>query len=262
MERPLKGSAKPKGSAKLKGNAKPSVQALPDLAYRAIREQILQGRFRIGAPISRRRLAEELGMSMVPVSEAFQRLVQEGLIESRPQAGTRIRVPTEADIRDRFVIREALESQSARLFAERASIVERRELRNLAEELDELYLQRDANPDDAALVFQVNSHHLRLHTRISECSGAIALCQMIESNAVLIFNWFFDLVGEQPPIPPHFHRDLIVAISGTDQAAADSAMRAHVRYGLEATIQSMRKISIEIENSWRIGRRRTRKSHA
>ena len=243
----------------VKGRSKPPVQPLPEHAYRTIREQILQGRFRIGAPLSRRQLADELCMSIVPVSEAFQRLLQEGLIESKPQVGTRIRIPTETDIRDRFVIREALESQSARLFAERASMAERRELRDLAEELDDLYLQRDLNPEDASLVFQVNSHHLRLHTRISECSGAIALCQMIETNAVLIFNWFFDIVGDQPPIPAHFHRDLIAAISGTDQAAADSAMRAHVRYGLEATIQSMRKISIEIESSWRIGRRRARK---
>ncbi len=240
---------------RLKDGSKSSMQALPELAYRAIREQILSGRFRMGAPISRRQLAAELGMSMVPVSEAFQRLTQEGLIESKPQVGTRIRIPTETDIRDRFVIREALESQSARLFSERASMAERRELRESAEELDALYLQRDSNPDNSSLVFQVNSHHLRLHTRISECSGTIALCQMIETNAVLIFNWLFDLIGEQPPIPPHFHRDLIAAISATDQTAADAAMRAHVQYGLEATIQSMRKLSIEIESSWRIGRR-------
>jgi DNA-binding GntR family transcriptional regulator len=83
-------------------------------------ERILRGRFGLGAAISRRQLAVELGMSIVPVSEAFQRLAQEGLIESRPQVGTRIRIPTEANIRDRFVIREALESQSARLFAELA----------------------------------------------------------------------------------------------------------------------------------------------
>jgi DNA-binding GntR family transcriptional regulator len=239
----------------LKGRTKPSLQGLPERAYRTIREQILQGRFALGAAISRRRLAVELGMSIVPVSEAFQRLAQEGLIESKPQVGTRIRIPTEANIRDRFVIREALESQSARLFAERAGMAERRELRELAEKLDALYRERYAHPDDSSLIFPLNSQHLRLHMRISECSGSVGLCRLIEAHDVLFYNWLFDLVDEQPPVPPDFHSVLIAAISGTDQAAADAAMRAHVRYNLEATIQSMRKISAQTESSWRLGRK-------
>src|ERR1700679_871165 len=150
-----------------KGRAKAPLQGLPEQAYRAIREQILRGQFGLGAAISRRQLAVELGMSIVPVSEAFQRLAQEGLIESRPQVGTRIRIPTEANIRDRFVIREALESQSARLFAERAGMAERRELAERAEKLDALFRRRYANPDDSGLIFEMNSEHVRLHMRIS-----------------------------------------------------------------------------------------------
>jgi GntR family transcriptional regulator, rspAB operon transcriptional repressor len=242
-----------------KGRAKPPLQGLPEQAYRAIRERILRGQFGLGAAISRRQLAVELGMSIVPVSEAFQRLAQEGLIESRPQVGTRIRIPTEANIRDRFVIREALESQSARLFAERAGMAERRELAELAEKLDALFQRRYANPDDPALIFEMNSEHVRLHMRIAECSGSAGLCRLIESNDVLFYNWLFDSIEEQPPVPPHFHAHLIAAISVTDQTAADAAMRAHVRYNLEATIQSMRKISAQTESSWRLGRKASAK---
>jgi GntR family transcriptional regulator, rspAB operon transcriptional repressor len=242
-------------SGRPKGRAKPAFQGLPEQAYRAIREQILRGRFGLGAAISRRQLAVEFGMSIVPVSEAFQRLAREGLIESKPQVGTRIRIPTEANIRDRFVIREALESQSARLFAERASMAERRELSEMAEALDVLYQRRYASPDDGSLIFEMNSQHVKLHMRISECSGSVGLCRLIESNDVLFYNWLFDSVEEQPPVPPHFHSDLIAAISGTDQTAADAAMRAHVRHNLEATIQSMRKISVQTESSWRLGRK-------
>lgn len=242
-----------------KSGARSPLEGLPDLAYRTIRKQILNGHFPLGAAISRRRLAVELGMSIIPISEAFQRLAQEGLIESKPQVGTRVRIPTETDIRDRFVIREALESQSARLFAERAGMAERRELRELAEELDALYQTRYANPNDCSLVFQVNSAHVRLHMRISECSGSVGLCRLIETNNVLFYNWLFDQVGEQAPVPPNFHSDLIRAISGRDQLAADAAMRAHVHYNLEATIQNMRKISLQVEGSWRLGRKKSTK---
>lgn len=229
-------------------------QGLSEQAYRAIREQILQGSFTLGSPISRRQLAAGMKMSILPVSEAIQRLTQEGILESKPQVGTRIRIPTETDIRDRYVVREALESQAARLFAERASMAERRELRKLAEELDELYEQRYANPENATLVWKMNTAHVRLHMRISEASGSAALCRLIESNDVLFYNWMFDLVGEQPAVPAHFHSDLIAAVSSTDVAGADEAMRAHIRYNLEATIRSVRRISAQAEDLWRLGR--------
>ena len=240
-----------------RNRARTALQGLSEQAYRKIREQILQGRFALGAAISRRRLAVEFGMSVIPVSDAIQRLSQEGLIESRPQVGTRIRIPTETDIRDRFVVREALESQAARLFSERAGMAERRELRDRAAELDTLYAERYAHPDDPTLVFRVNTTHVSLHMRIAECSGSQALCHLIESNDVLFYNWMFDLVGEQPPVPAHFHSDLILAISSTEQSVADAAMRSHVRYNLEATIQSMRKISAQAESSWRLARAKT-----
>ena len=68
-------------------------------AYVLVRERILRGELAIGKVISRRKLASELGMSLVPVSEAFQRLEFEGLLESRARAGTRVRIPTEEDVR-------------------------------------------------------------------------------------------------------------------------------------------------------------------
>jgi DNA-binding GntR family transcriptional regulator len=93
--------------------------SLAGRAYLAVREEILRGQLRPGTALSRRRLARDLGMSVVPVSDALRRLEDDGLVESRPRAGTRVRVPTERDIRELYELREALESQSARLFAGR-----------------------------------------------------------------------------------------------------------------------------------------------
>ena len=43
-------------------------------AYAAVREEILRGQLRPGTPVSRRRFARELGMSVVPVTDALKRL--------------------------------------------------------------------------------------------------------------------------------------------------------------------------------------------
>ena len=50
-------------------------------AYVIVRERILRGELAIGQVISRRKVAAELGMSFLPVSEALLRLEHEGLLE-------------------------------------------------------------------------------------------------------------------------------------------------------------------------------------
>src|SRR6202041_3947590 len=94
-------------------------------AYVIIRERILRGELAIGQVISRRKIAAELGMSFLPVSEALLRLEHEGLLESRPRAGTRGRVPTRQEVQGHYVVREALESQAAMLFTTQATRDER-----------------------------------------------------------------------------------------------------------------------------------------
>src|ERR1700751_3560172 len=84
--------------------------------YVKARGRILRGELAIGQVISRRKIAAELGMSFLPVSEALLRLEHEGLLESRPRAGTRVRVPTRQDVQGHYVVREALEVQAAMLF--------------------------------------------------------------------------------------------------------------------------------------------------
>ncbi len=77
---------------------------LAQRAYRLVRERILKGVYPPGAALSRRRLAHEFGMSLLPVAEALQRLVNEGLLESRPRVGTRVRQPSREEIRDRYTL--------------------------------------------------------------------------------------------------------------------------------------------------------------
>ena len=107
-------------------------RSLSQSAYEALRTKILRGDLPLGTPLSRRKLAAELTMSMLPIGEALQRLEADGLIESRARVGTRVRIPTEEDVRGHYVIREALETMSARLFAERATAAERLEMMEFA----------------------------------------------------------------------------------------------------------------------------------
>jgi len=208
-------------------------RSLAQRAYQQIRLAILQGDLPLGAAISRRLLAAQLGMSMVPVAEALQRLEADGLVESRPRSGTVVRRPTREDIRGHYVVREALESQAARLFAEKATTAERAELRHAAAELDRAYA---APRRDVATTFL---RHAQFHHRIAECTGCPALVQAIEKSHVLVLNWLYNSAAALHDLPKRWHRDLAQVLAAGNPAAADAKMREHVRYALEDVLRRL-----------------------
>ncbi|WP_031477366.1 GntR family transcriptional regulator [Streptomyces bicolor] len=73
---------------------------LRDRAYEAIRDAIVAGEIEPGAVVRDAELAERLGLSRAPVREAFSRLVDEGLLESKPQSYTRVTPVVAAEVQD------------------------------------------------------------------------------------------------------------------------------------------------------------------
>jgi GntR family transcriptional regulator, rspAB operon transcriptional repressor len=189
-------------------------------AYAVVRHRILRGDLKLGQVISRRTLANELGMSFLPVSEALLRLEVEGLLESRPRAGTRVRIPTPRDVEGHYVVREALETQAARMFVERATAEEKAELRALALRLDAL--AREPGTDR----LQYLTLHEKLHRKIAESTGCAALCEAIEQTHAMASTWM--CVGGAGHSPSR-HQTLVEAIIGGGPAVAAEAMREHVR---------------------------------
>jgi DNA-binding GntR family transcriptional regulator len=198
-------------------------------AYSIVRQRILRGELILGQVISRRKLAAELGMSFLPVSEALLRLEFEGLLESRPRAGTRVRIPSPDDVRGHYVVREALEVQAAVLFCTVATVGERAELKKLAARVDALSQQ----PDRMLYL----GLHQKLHRRIAECTRCDTLCEAIDKTHALASIWFCVMRKPSPEDSPQRHQDLIDAISGSDVAHAADAMRQHIAVGMQHVME-------------------------
>jgi GntR family transcriptional regulator, rspAB operon transcriptional repressor len=229
-----------------------TTQSLSDRAYESIRDKILRGQYPLGAALSRRELAKELRMSFLPVSEAIQRLEIDGLVESKPRVGTRVRVPTRDDIIERYALREALETQAARLSAAHADASGRQELLTMGFHLDQLYAS-SAGADEEYL-YSVHTYHLRFHLRIADMGGNSLLRRAIEREQVLIFNWLFDTAAQQRSLPARFHLDLATALTGATVAGADRAMREHIRHGMDRVLEIMHP-PVGDENGWRLPRK-------
>lgn len=216
---------------------------LVEQAYQLILDQILRGTLPLGAAISRRNLAEQFGMSLFPVTEALQRLERDGLLESRARAGTRVKIPTEDEIRARFEMREALECHTARRCAERITLEEQFDLMRSAEHLDTLFDRAANEKSDKEFIVAVEKYHDELHLKIAEYARFDALREAIESSHALDFRWLYSTTLGRRALPPGFHQKLIAAITSGDPQKADSAMRAHVWLGFEELLQAVRPIA-------------------
>ncbi len=181
-------------------------------------------------------------MSPVPVGDAITRLEGEGLIESKPRAGTRVRIATAEEIHGIYVLREALETHSARLFAESASPQFRKRLASAAEKLDMannlLAQSKEYNRFKHA---RIERTHIALHMLIAEATRVPLLMQEIERSRVLLFNWIFTVSLESDNFPERWHRDLADRLIGGSARDAAEAMRVHVRFRQADVIEKFRQ---------------------
>jgi DNA-binding GntR family transcriptional regulator len=78
-----------------------------------IRESILDGSLAPGQQLTESQLAERLSVSRGPVREAMQRLIQEGLLLTKPHHGTFVVELGHEDVADVFLARRAVEGTAA-----------------------------------------------------------------------------------------------------------------------------------------------------
>ncbi|MFC4337426.1 GntR family transcriptional regulator [Salininema proteolyticum] len=84
-----------------------------------LRDEILDGVREPGSRLVERDLADQLGVSRVPVRDALKVLVAEGLVTPRPRTWAVVREFTPSDIADLIEVRSGLETLTFRLAAQR-----------------------------------------------------------------------------------------------------------------------------------------------
>ncbi|HEV8132709.1 MAG TPA: GntR family transcriptional regulator [Acidobacteriota bacterium] len=91
---------------------------ISDIVLERIREDILSGRLKPGEKINQNRLTKELGVSIIPLREAFKRLQAEGYINIIPHRGAYVGELSHDEIEDIYLVRAELEELAAALAAE------------------------------------------------------------------------------------------------------------------------------------------------
>ncbi|HEX3785156.1 MAG TPA: GntR family transcriptional regulator [Pseudonocardiaceae bacterium] len=89
-----------------------------DVIANELREAIISGRYKAGERLVEDTLAEEYGVSRVPVREALRRLETEGFVTLTPYRGATVSTGLGRDSLELMQVRRALEVMAARLAAE------------------------------------------------------------------------------------------------------------------------------------------------
>jgi DNA-binding GntR family transcriptional regulator len=208
---------------------------LTRMIYDGLRDEIIAGKLKPGEVLSRRQIAGRYGCSYTPVIEALVRLEYAGLVETESNQMARVRGLSIEKIRSDYVLREACETQAIRLACELATSAELDHLAQLADMVDTTAQQGDKTH------FEVMGEgpllHWSFHRRVAElsrCPALVSELERIELLGRLKANWIF---VEDLPDPPRHHGHLVDLIRQRDPVAADAAMRAHVRRGLEKELR-------------------------
>jgi DNA-binding GntR family transcriptional regulator len=118
-------------------------RTLRDEAVERLQAAIRNGTLPPGARLIERELAEQLGMSRIPIREAISRLVDEGLVRKLPHRGAVVYTPTPAEIEEISSLRVVLEQFSAERVVERWQDDHEAELREIVTAMRAAGAQRD-----------------------------------------------------------------------------------------------------------------------
>lgn len=199
-------------------------RTLSDEAAHRLRTAIRNGVLRPGTRLVERDLAERLGMSRIPVREAIQRLVEEGLVQKSPHRGTFVYTPTQKEIEEISTMRTVLES-----------FVVERAIANWSDEIEEQLREivRDmrlaADRGDWQQIHECDYH---FHSLLWSVANHSLLLEVVSGLRSRINRFLFEVSGALPTADMDFHiashDELIDILKAGNVAQAQTTMAAHV----------------------------------
>lgn len=217
----------------------PTHKQLPQWVAERIRGEILEGRLKPGEWLRQERLAQEHGVSQMPVREALKKLASEGLVEHVPYRGVRVVEFSVADVEDLYACRSFIEGMAARFAATSISGEELDELRALATRMalckppEELHEYRELNRRFHGVIFSASRRSYLVRT-LAQLWAAFPT--MLWSNVPRVATESAP-ERDQPDIEEH--AAIIAALAAHDPIAAERAVRTHIEAAARSLVAAV-----------------------
>ena len=207
-----------------------------EIVFNVLRENIVNGNLEPGTRLILKTIANDLGVSEIPVREAIRMLEAQGLVTMTPHAGAQVSKFNVNDIREIAEIRGLLEGYAIRTAI---PFIKGEVLSTLNAIIDEMrrFIEGAENIDYAAL-------NRKFHQTIYEQSPSPRLRKMIaevwdgsESTRAV-----FGFSKQRPKDSFKEHQDILAAIIEEDGDKAERLMREHRRRVAEILIKHITAI--------------------
>jgi DNA-binding GntR family transcriptional regulator len=218
----------------------PTHKQLQHWVAERLRSWIMDGRLVAGEWLRQERLAQEFGVSQMPVREALKLLAAEGLVEHVPYRGVRVVEFSPEDVEDLYACRAFIEGTAARYAAVNVTDEELEELAALRKRMAACQ-----TPQDLAEYRELNR---RFHTAIFAASRRSYLMRtlaqiwsafptMLWSNVPRVAK---DSLPSRDEPDVEEHAAIVAALQAHDPDAAERAVRHHIQVAGRELVAAVR----------------------
>lgn len=193
-----------------------------------LRRSILEGELRPGTQILQDRIAEQLGVSRVPVREALKMLEGEGVVSYAPHRGYFVTELDEAALMEVYEIRDLLEREAVG-----------RALPFLGEDdyerLEQAVIDMEA-AEDALDVLGLTAANRRFHFALIDPCGMPRLIRMLRQlwDAADPYRWVYFGDEGRRAIVRREHRAILRAVRLSDNDEVMRQLKEHRRHAVES----------------------------
>jgi DNA-binding GntR family transcriptional regulator len=199
-------------------------QSLADAVVDRLRAAISSGIYSPGDRLVERRLAEEFGISHIPLREALARLTEEGLVVRLPRRGARVASLTPRMLEEVSSLRVVLEQFVVRQLKDRFTAEAHAGLQAI---VDDMLLAADQH--DLVRLHELDQ---KFHQRLWELTDNTLLIEVAAQMRSRTSHFYRaaaeSLAPDELREHAHSHQELLDVIASGDQRAAERAMRRHV----------------------------------
>lgn len=203
---------------------------LREQIYQVVRGLLLTSTIKPGEIIDEKTIAAQLKVSRTPVREAVKRLSDEHLVDVVAQSGTRAAKMDRSEIEQSFLIRRALEMESAAQAARNMTEDHAEHLRDI--------LSRHARALERRQFVEAISQDDAFHRAITLVSNLPRLWDAIEISKAQLDRCRHMMLPRagQAEATLKQHRAIIRALAGGDPEKASAAMKAHLNSAYRSTV--------------------------
>jgi DNA-binding GntR family transcriptional regulator len=202
-----------------------SRRKLGEECARYLRDAVMSGGYSSGDKLVVEEIAQELGVSSMPVREALITLANEGLVDELPRRGFRVAAIKRRDIDDVFRVHAHV---AGLLAAEAATLIQRPTLHSLREVQESITNLGGAPVPPAEQGAEIEKLNFVLHRTINHVPDAERLRWFLRAASRYVPRYFYERIPGWVDASIRDHPAIISALENHDADAARELMEDHV----------------------------------